>query len=122
MADTLRRVVIIYRNALLRDSLASALTDAGVTVVAAIPVTELEDSPLPALNPDVIVFEDATPEFVRAACQAIVFSPATEGVRKLIVVEQGCLITVLYQKEIVENASIEDLVSRVRNAGAPLGG
>ena len=110
--------MIVYRNTLLRDFLALALTDGGVTVVAAIPEVELEDSPLAILNPDVIVFEDATAEIVRAACQAIVFSPASVGVRKLIVVGGESLITIVYQKEIVQDASIEDLVRVVRDARA----
>ena len=114
--------MIVYRNALLRDFLALALTDGGATVVATIPEAELEDLSLPTLDPDVIVFEDATAEFVRAACQAIVFGPASQGVRKLIVVGGECLITVLYQKEIVQDASIEDLVLRVRDVRSFCGG
>jgi hypothetical protein len=114
--------MIVYRNALLRDYIALALTDGGVVVVGAIPVVELEDSPLQTLDPDVVVFEDATAEFVQAACRAIDFRPASSGVKKLIVIGRECLITIVYQKEIVEDASLEDLVCRIRDGGAPIGG
>jgi hypothetical protein len=108
------RVFIVYRTALLRDSLVRVLTDGGLSVVGAIQETQLDGSLLQALNPDVIVFEEAEADSVRAAAQAIIFSPTSPGVKKVIVVGLGYLIIVAYQAEILHDASIEDLVLGAR--------
>ena len=108
------RIFIVYRAALVRDSLVRVLTDAGLSVVGAIHETQLDGSSLRALDPDVIVFDEAEVNGVRAAAQAIIFSPTSPGMKKVIVVGLGYMTIVTYQTEILLDANIEDLVIGAR--------
>ncbi len=115
--DSRRRVVIVYRNTLLRDLLARALGEGGLAVTA-VADDELDGLVLERLEPDVIVFEDAKADFVQAACELIVMSPASTGVKKVIVIGREYLITVSFRKEIVQDASMEDLLVRTHYSRA----
>lgn len=110
VVDPKQRIVIVYRNALVRDLLTRVLIDGGLSVVGAIQESQLDGSTFQDLDPDVVVFDEAEADAVRTAAQAVVFSPTTPGLKKVIVVGLGYLMIVAYRKEILRDASIEDLV------------
>ncbi len=108
------RVVIVYRTALLRDVLTRVLAESGISVVAAFPEAELVATSLHESNPDVIVFDDVEASTFRTITQAILFSPSQLRAKKVIALGPGYLITLMYNKEVVHDASMEDLVTRAR--------
>jgi DNA-binding NarL/FixJ family response regulator len=108
------RVVIVYRTALLRDVLTQVLGESGITVVAAFPEAQLVAASLHESNPDVIVFDDVEANTFRTITQAILFSPSPLRAKKVIALGPGYLITLMYNKEVVHDASMEDLVARAR--------
>jgi hypothetical protein len=110
------RAVVIYRNTLLRDLLVRVLHDGGVSVASTIPQAELVAASLQAVDADVMVFEDAETETFRAMMQAILFGPTPVSVKKVIGLGRGYLVSFVYDKEVVPDADIGDLVARVRLA------
>jgi hypothetical protein len=116
LTSLFQRVLIVYRTALLRDTLVRVLTDGGLSVVGTVLEAQLDGAILRSLDPDVVVFDEAEAESVRSAAQALVFSPTTPGVKKVIVVGRGYLMNIAYQTEVLQDASIDDLVVRARRA------
>jgi hypothetical protein len=62
----------------------------------------------------VIVFDDVEASTFRAITQAILFSPSPLRAKKVIALGPGYLITLIYTREVVHDASMEDLVTRAR--------
>jgi hypothetical protein len=106
--------MIVYRHALLRDLLMRIFAEAEIRVVAAVPEVELQMLSLQGLDPDVIVFDEATADTVNFITRTILCSPTPLSVSKVIVVELGSMITVVCHKEVVNDAGIEDLVAWAR--------
>jgi hypothetical protein len=108
------RVAIVYRTALLRDVLTRVLAESGISVVAAFPEAQLVATSLQESDPDVIVFDDVEADTFRAITQAILFSSAPLRAKKVIALGPGYLITLVYHREVVHDASMGDLVARAR--------
>ena len=118
--DSPASVIVIYRHTLLRDILTRILSEAGISVVAVIPVDQLGESSLQDLDSDVIVLDEAMAATFGMVNQAIMSSPRPVSVTKLIAMGVGDLITICYHKEVIHGAGIEDLIARVRQPPAVL--
>jgi hypothetical protein len=107
---------VIYRNNLHRDLLIRILRDGGISIAAAISQSDFGAASLQTIDADVIVFEDAETEEFQSAVQTILFSPTPVLAKRVIGLGRGYLVNVAFQKEVVPDAGIEDLVERVRPA------
>ena len=112
LQSEVNRVIIVYRHSLLRDMYTRLFADAGISVVAAIPSCELNSLSLVGINSDVIVSDEATAATVGLIAQAILFRQPLDRVSRLIAVGAGQMISIDFRNEVVNDASIEDLISR----------
>ncbi len=113
-----QRVAIVYRHTLLRDLLTRILSEAGISVVAAIPVDELRPSSVQDLDTDVIVLDEVIGSTFGMINQAIVSGSRPGSITKVVAVGLGYLISIVYDKEVIQGAGIEDLIARVRQPPA----
>jgi hypothetical protein len=114
LQSEVNRVIIIYRHSLLRDMYTRLFAEAGISVVAAIPSCELTALSLVGINSDVIVSDEASAATIGLIAQAILFRPPRARVSRLIAVGAGQMISVDFKNEVVNDASIEDLISRAQ--------
>jgi hypothetical protein len=116
--DFSQRVVIVYHHTLHRDLLTKVFAEAGISVVAAIPVDQLRPNWLQDRVPDAIILDDVNDSTLGVLNQAILSDPLLVCNIKVIAVGSGYLSTLVYHKEVLHGAGIDDLIEQVRNRPA----
>jgi hypothetical protein len=111
-----KSVVIVYRYPLVRDVLASIFAKEGISVAATIPEDDLSASSLENIDSDVIVCDEASEDIMQTVHEAIVYGPSPSGVTTVLAVGFGYLLTVVYAKQVLQDAGITELVVQARRA------
>ncbi len=107
---TRKRVLVVYRHALLRDLVARLLSDAGADVVARVAVEDLDPTTLPSLDVNVIILDEAALPVLAKFDAYPPFSWAPSGVSKVISVGVGGRAMVAFSRHYVDDATVESLI------------
>ncbi len=83
-ARTRKRVLVVYRHALLRDLVARLLADAGADVVARVAIEDFDPQILTTFNVDVIILDEAAMPILAKFGGYQPFGWAPSGVSKVI--------------------------------------
>jgi hypothetical protein len=92
--------------------------NAGICVSATIPRAELTPQALEGLNFEVIVIDEASDEGIGQLTRVFLESASDVFQTKIVAIGLDHLITLTYQKEVVNGAGVQDLIARTRQASA----
>jgi hypothetical protein len=105
-----KRVIVVYRQRLLRDLVARLLTDAGADVVAQISVEDVDPIVLATFDADVVILDDAAVSAMAKFDQIAPFSWVPTCVSKVISVGVSGRGMVAFSRHIVDDATAELLI------------
>ena len=106
------RAVVVYRHALLRDVAVRVLSNAGVEVTP-VHASDLGLVTLRALQPDVIVVDQAARDVFDGFGQATVFSREPGSASRVVTIGLADTTMVVCCKRLVADATAENLVEAV---------
>jgi hypothetical protein len=105
-----KRVLVVYRHALLRDLVARLLTDAGADVVGQVSVDDVDPWELTTFDADVVVLDEAAVPAMAKFDAFSRFNWVPTGVSKIISVGVGGGAMVAFSRHFVDDASVEQLI------------
>jgi hypothetical protein len=115
---TRKRVLVVYRHALLRDLVARLLTDAGADVVARVSVEDLDPRVLTTFDVDVIILDEAALPILAKFDGYPPFGWASNGVTKVISVGVGGRAMTAFSRHFVDDATVEHLIEEALDLGS----
>jgi hypothetical protein len=109
------RTSVVYRHPLICELAVSVLRSAGIDVSAVIPSRDLTFEILQELQPDIVVIDRAAQQELEGVTQAsFFFRPQTKGICRIITLGFDDPTMVVCDRQLVENATIQNLVEAVR--------
>ncbi len=107
------RAVIIYRHPLLRDVTVRVLSTAGVAVVGAMRLEELMPEIMGQAQPDVIIVDQAVGPLPDGLTWATLLSPERHSATRVITIGLESTTMVVCSKQLVPDASAQNLIEAV---------
>jgi len=112
------RVIVVYRNRLLRDLAVSLLRTAPVNLVACVEADSLFPDALDTLQPSVIILDHAATQGTASSAISDLFLCASHGIIRLVVIGLEETRMVVVQRQVMDAFDGEQFIASTLGTGS----